>query len=151
MDQDQQVELHNDNKEHHHVVHQQLVHHQLHQQREFYAKNIYFLIYILVFNYTFLLFLSYVNKLFALYWCHKTSLKSTQSILYFILMLYVIHMQSLFLDFVSCYIWMINNNYRILIYFSFVFYTTCFFDIYRFDRNYFLFSLPPSLSLSLSF
>jgi len=46
MDQDNQVELHNDNKEHHHVVHQQLVHHQLHQQREFYAKNIYFLIYI---------------------------------------------------------------------------------------------------------
>ena len=58
MDQDQQVELGNDNNGLHHVAHQQLVHHQHHQQKELCAKNIYFLIYIyiLVFNYTFFLF-----------------------------------------------------------------------------------------------
>lgn len=40
MDQDQQVELVNDSKEHHHVVHQQLVLHLHHQQKELYDNQI---------------------------------------------------------------------------------------------------------------
>jgi hypothetical protein len=40
MDQDHQVEVDNDNKELHHVVHQQLVHHQHHQQNELCDKII---------------------------------------------------------------------------------------------------------------
>jgi hypothetical protein len=39
MNQDQLVEVYHDNKERHHVVHQQLVHHQNHQQNELYIRT----------------------------------------------------------------------------------------------------------------
>jgi hypothetical protein len=42
MDQDHRLELDHDNKEHRHVDHQQLVHHQHPQQNELCTKNIFF-------------------------------------------------------------------------------------------------------------